>query len=220
MSVSFTRFSPDTNITELTTQLIECYREVFAESPWHEWFRCQECEGYWGKEDKAELVENEFQHCGKPVIPFWPHHKVLSNIKRELSAEKSSCWLALDNKQVVGFCWGYQITLENLEEELGVQISADPLSESLRFTDPVVYQSELGVRRSHRQQGIGKQLVLKRLKDLRQWEAEYTTTRVRKSPEQSITYKWYRRLNFKVIASYGDGRAVVGREIAGFEEKI
>jgi hypothetical protein len=72
---------------------------------------------------------------------------VENDIRQEINSS-ASCWLALNTKgEIIGFCWGYPITLEKLEEKLGIQV-VDPLGEhfGIQAHEKIAYQDEIGVR--------------------------------------------------------------------------
>ena len=101
--VSLIRYSPHDGNHLLTTKLVECYRDVFADEPWHEWLKCPQCNKYWGIKDRALLASMKFQHCRKTLVDFWPREQVISDLYHEITPS-SSCWLAVNEEVVVGFC--------------------------------------------------------------------------------------------------------------------
>src|SRR3989344_3543082 len=117
-NVSLIRYSPNGDDHALTAQLVECYRDVFANGPWHEWLRCPQCKRYWGTRDNGLLACYKFRHCDTTLVDFWPREQVVNDLYHEITSG-ASCWLAADSDRVVGFCWGYPITITNLELKLG-----------------------------------------------------------------------------------------------------
>src|SRR3989344_6129238 len=112
MSVDFVRYAEHS--APLTGRLVECYREVFADTPWNEWLKCEKCDKYWGLKDKAMLESRGFRHCGQPLVDFWSVEQVLTDLEHEITPE-ASCWLAMEADLVVGFSWGYPVGLADLE---------------------------------------------------------------------------------------------------------
>lgn len=211
-SISFVKYWPKKSASGLTAQLVECYRDVFADGPWHEWLQCPQCKAYWGKKDACQLAGAGFQHCGGPLVDFWPREQVCADLEHEITPE-SSCWLALDNRRVVGFCWGYAINTAALTTKLGVQIT-----ESSALPSLIAYQDEVGVLSAYRGRKIAKALVARRLNDFLEQGLEYAVVRTRKLPEPSTTYLWYtEKLWYSTLATYpdGDGRVILGRGLNG-----
>lgn len=198
-----------------TAQLIECYKDVFQDRPWNEWLKCCVCGKYWGTKDREELVQLGFIHCEKPLVDFWTRTEVLGNIRRDL-VQDSSCWLAVDQFKVIGFCWGYPMLAGDLEKKLGLEF--DPTENLSGRT--IAYQNEVGVLLNYRNFKVAKRLVLKRLEDFLSKGLKYGVVRTRQFPEPSVTYTWYtEKLGYRVIARYpgNDGRVVLGRE---FDEEL
>lgn len=217
-SVSLVRYSPHNNHTR-TAQLVECYRDVFADGPWHEWLKCPQCQKYWGTKDRGILASYKFRHCNTPLVDFWPREQVISDLYHEITPE-ASCWLAMDNDGVIGFCWGYPITISNLETKLGVSFSVKLGCES---SNPIAYQDEVGVLSSYRGRKIAKAMVARRLDDFLAQGLQVGIVRTRQSPEPSETFLWYtRKLRYKILATYpgDDGRVVLGRELSGLKDLL
>ncbi|MCB9808902.1 GNAT family N-acetyltransferase [Candidatus Nomurabacteria bacterium] len=197
--------------SEEVAQVIESYRDVFAASPWHEWMKCQKCDRYWGVEDRELLVKEKFFHCGEPVIDYWPRQEVLENIEKELSRE-SSAFLATYHNRVIGFCWGYGIDIHTMQQELNITLSPKDIEAFSRVK--LAYQSDMAVLPEFRGEKIAKQLFKLRLEDMQAKGFSHGCVRVRKSPEPSQTYLWYKeKLGYAVIAEYpiSDGRVILAR---------
>lgn len=215
-SISFIRYSPQTAGSEITSQLVECYRDVFSDEPWNEWLKCPACQKYWGKKDREVLAKNKFEHCQTALVDYWPKEQVVSDIFHEITPT-SSCWLAMTNNQVIGFCWGYPISCAELEKKLGVTFCAKI---ELEKNTRVAYQNELGVITAHRNSKIAKILVAKRLDDFLAQSLKFGIVRVRQYPAPSKTFLWYtQKLGYEIIAAYpnDDGRVILGRQLAGLD---
>lgn len=218
-NISLVRYSPYYNNHALTAQLVECYREVFADSPWHEWLKCPRCHKYWGKKDQDFLAANKFHHCNTPLVDFWPREQVIYDLYHEISS-KTSCWLAMQNDSVVGFCWGYPIILSDLEDKLNISLSTQP---ELKGVKRLAYQDEVGVLSAYRGQKIAKKMIAQRLQDFLAQGLKVGIVRTRQSPEPSTTFLWYTgKLGYKIIANYPepDGRVILGREFNGLKELL
>ncbi|QQG45544.1 MAG: hypothetical protein HYW89_01250 [Candidatus Sungiibacteriota bacterium] len=218
-NISLVRYSPNGGEHELTAQLVECYRDVFADGPWHEWLKCPQCQKYWGTRDRSFLASNRFRHCNTPLVDFWPREQVVCDLHHEITLE-ASCWLAISNLSVIGFCWGYPITIIDLEAKLGVSFGAELAYEP---TELVAYQDEVGVLSAYRGRKIAKAMVTRRLEDFLAQDLKVGIVRTRQSPESSETFLWYtNKLGYRILANYPgeDGRVVLGRNLDGLKELL
>lgn len=217
-NISLARYSPHTSSPSITVQLIECYRDVFAVEPWHEWLKCPVCEKYWGKKDAELLVSMKFQHCDTPLVDFWPRDKVVSDFCDEVTSE-ASCWLTLDGDKVIGLCLGYPITVADLEKKLGLQFAAQI---DYQGSDIVAYQDDILVDAAYRKLGYAKKMVQIRNEDFLLRGLKHGIARTRQSPEPSVTFKWFVAMGYKIIARYpdDDGRVIQARSLAGLKELL
>lgn len=218
-NISIIRYFPCDDNRRVTAGLVECYRDVFADSPWHEWLVCPICKKYWGKKDGGALVSLGFRHCDTPLSDFWSREKVVSDLLHEITPE-TSCWLAMDGEVVVGFCWGYPIIAGNLEEKLGVSLNGKFEDKSSMI---VAYQDEVGVLPAYRGLKIAKSMVEHRLGDFLAQGMEFGIVRTRQHPEPSVTFFWYtKKLGYEIFASYpdDDGRVVLGRELRDLQKLL
>lgn len=201
---------------ELLSDLVDCYREVFGDTPWNEWKRCQRCNTKWGKNDPL-LEEIEFRHCGMELVDFWPAEIVSSDILREVTPE-ASCWLAINSEGVIGFCWGYPVILSELEKKLELFGMTHAIEKIFGKTSIVAYQDELGLKQHYRGLGIAKEMFKKRLEDFRQQKLTVGVVRTKTNPP-TVTYQWFRRMRYKVVARYDDddGRVILARTLSDLQ---
>lgn len=209
--VEYTRFEPWQN-TELLSGLVDCYREVFGDAPWDEWKRCQICGAKWGRNDPV-LKDPSFRHCGQELIDFWPEEVVRSDILKEVTPE-ASCWLATNSEGVIGFCWGYPITLLELEKELELHGVVCAIENVFGKALVVAYQDELGLKQQYRNLGIAKEMFKRRLEDFRKQNLPIGVVRTKTNPP-TVTYKWFTRMGYRFVAEYGDrdGRIILARTL-------
>src|SRR3989344_1795642 len=179
-NISLVRYSPHSATASLTTHVIECYRDVFADGPWHEWLQCPKCKKYWGTKDRDLLKSWNFQHCDVAVADYWPREKVREDFFHEITPE-ASCWLAVCNAQVVGFCLGYPIAITDLENKLGISFNLQ-LARRLGNHSKIAYQDDLPARSEFRRQGIAKAMVQHRLADFLNLNLEVGVVRTREKP--------------------------------------
>jgi len=211
--ISFVRYSVETAATEITSQFVDCYREVFAETPWHEWMKCPNCQKYWGKKDRPLIESWNFNHCEVQMVEFWTKDQVLSDLQHEITSE-TSCWLALHQEKVVGFCYGYPITVTNLEKKLGIEIG-EKIKKQFGNNTTVAYQDDVGVLTPYRNKKIAKSMVALRLKDFINQGLKIGIVRTREKPEPSVTFLWYQKIGYEILARYpgDDGRVILGRNL-------
>lgn len=209
--IKFQKFHPDYD-NHLLEGLVNCYRSVFADEPWNEWKKCTLCGQKWGISESEKLKWMDFRCCGKELIDFWPKEKVKEDIQHEISSD-SFCLLALDDENVIGFCWGYLIHPMDLEEKTELsRLSSIIIS---KFGDESVgYQDEIGVLPSYRDLRIGKFLHRERLNYFRGHDAETAVTRTKSNPP-TVTFHWYQRIGYKIIAEYHDidGRVILAARL-------
>lgn len=219
MTITIEPFQPHSGDHGMLARLVECYREVFAEPPWNEWLTCSVCRASWGKPKAAELASMRFRHCGQPVVDYWPHAEVVSDLLGALEPS-AVVWLAIERIQneahVIGFTWGSPLftkwhkfepeLCESLRRELGPHLPDDP---------SIIYQTEIGVRASHRNQGLARRLAARRNRDFLDRGFRIGVLKVREKPEPSVTFLWYTRLGYRVAHRFPpeDGRVVLVREL-------
>ena len=218
-AISYVRYSPHKDSTRLTEQLVEAYREVFSTEPWNEWKKCPTCERYWGQKDARYLQSVEFRHCGVPMVDFWPRETVTQDLFHEITPE-CSCWVAISDSSIIGFTWGYPIDLNTLEHKLGVPI-ASSFAHYFGTAESIAYQDEVGVTDQYREKKIAKALVAHRHADFLSRGLEVGVVRTRARPMPSVTYLWYtKKLGYKQLAEYPDGRVVLARRLEGLQELL
>jgi len=183
----------------MMNQLVACYRAVFADEPWNEWKICPVCKKKWGIKQVPELEKSGYVHCDKVVEDFWPRDIVRADIQNEISRE-ASCWIAHHNESVIGFCWGYPISLDKLEEKLKLPGFATNAKRS-GFPDEVAYHDEIGVKKEYRMHGIAKNMFQLSFKDFREKGLSAIVARTMSSPP-TIAYYWFKKIGYKVIDRY------------------
>jgi len=85
---------------------------------------------------------------------FWDPEGALKDMDREMKRPGAVGFLALINKKVVGFTWGYAVSQDELCEIGGNALSI------LFDGSKVFYVDELGVQALYRRKGIGESLSL------------------------------------------------------------
>ena len=144
-----------------------------------------------------------------------------ADLFREI-VEETSCWIAICNdRNVIGFCWGYPVMLTDLEEKLGLTVKHG-LARHLGHPPEVAYQDEVGVIPEYRGQKIAKTMVKYRLDDFLEQGLGVGVVRTREAPEPSDTFLWYKKVGYVTIARYpnGDGRVILARSFVGLPELL
>lgn len=202
--------------------LVECYRDVFAEPPWNEWLACSVagCGASWGTTDAPELAAARYAHCGQPVADYWPRATVVGELLAALG-HGAVCWIAIERsatgaERVVGFTWGSPLASawpefepelqESLRRAFGEGVAEDPT---------IVYQTEVGVIATHRNRGLARRLTERRNRDFLERGFRVGVTKVRETPEPSVTFRWYAKLGFRVVHRFpsDNGRVVLARDL-------
>lgn len=213
--ILYLRFKPKEH-RHLLPMLIECYRDVFADTPWNEWKKCSVCNKQWGVTEREDLALLGFQHCGQLVEDFWPHKVVEEEILHQVN-DKASCWIAMTKQRVIGFTWGYPMTPEALARKLERPEMVANLKK--QFGDPieVAYQAELGVLTEFRGKKVARELVAKRLEDFQSQGLKVGVVRTKRNPP-SVTYLWFIRDGYQPVAEYHDEgeRVILARSYTGY----
>jgi hypothetical protein len=195
--------------------LIDCYREVFGAEPWNEWKKCPICETKWGI---TEAGPPGYIHCGIPIVDFWPRDQVREDIYHEINPE-SSCWLAIEDNgslsqnKVIGFCWGYPIRIDELEKKLLLPgLKKSVIRKFGKIEGKIAYQDELGLISSYRGRKVAKKMFTLRLRDFLDQGLPIGIVRTKSNPP-TVTYLWFLRIGYEVVAEYNDldGRVVLAR---------
>ena len=199
--LTYQRFNPHVDVHFLSG-VVACYQNIFAEQPWNEWKKCVVCNKKWGSDDSEEIISLNSIHCDQSLVDFWPEEIVVIDLLKEINQEASS-WIVLDQEKVVGFCWGYPISPEDLEIKLELPGLANNIKTYSEDCDKVAYQDELGLLSEYRNKGIAKNLVKARLNDFRDQSLNVGVLRTKTNPP-TVTYLWYQKLGYQVIAEYND----------------
>ena len=210
-NITYLRFNPVKN-SDLLPKLVECYRIVFGEAPWNEWKKCGICGAKFGISE-TNAGDTNSTHCNQSMQDFWPVDSVSRDIQKQING-LSSCWIALDDSSVVGFCWGYPMDPKELERELGFEGVSNQITKHFGHVERVAYQDELGVINEYRKHEVAKAMFASRLSDFISNGLEVGVVRTKTKPP-SVTFKWFSRIGYKVIAEYNDsdGRVVMARTL-------
>lgn len=217
MSITIVRFNPNLQ-PEIIPLLIQCYRDVFSDTPWNEWKLCSICKHYWGKNDLPLLQQWGFLHCNQPVVDFWESAHVEKEIRHRIT-EEATAFVVMSDGVVVGFTWGFPATLDALEsDEFHIPIKAGfwtQFGEEAPKND-VAFQNEIGVATLFRDRKLASQMYDARLKNFIAQGLKFGIVRTRQFPEPSVTFLWFtKKLGYKIIARYpgDDGRVILAQRL-------
>ena len=196
---------------EQQLSLAKAYQSIYGYEPWNEQWKCGNinCDKFWGINQKKELEQLEFRHCGLPIQPYWPEQERLETFK-ELSMEEKFCAsIAFDRSNIIGFCWAYQFkSNEEIDQKMGMNGLGQIISS---LEGPTAYLADLAVEPEYRGRGIAKLLTKARSELMFHVGIANIFTRTKSGSNPSITDLWYKKIGFPIIASYNDKRERVIR---------
>lgn len=202
-----------------------CYQHVFGyDETWDEGWLCETC--------STDLNPRKFNFnqsrsfcpdCGGPLAYFWPITQIIANTAKSLRRPDATMVVGYVGDRVVGASLAFSLTPEEIEEYVKpLPGFADDLRRAYPGAERAVYMSELYVHRDFRRQGIGRDMMLTRMRHiLERTTAPVCVFRTARGREQNptVTYRWYtQRFGFRVISEYGDesDRVVLARSLDNF----
>lgn len=140
---------------ELVNAVALAYQQTFGQAPWNEGYKCPIC-------DLTLALSEEQDYCprcsakGNMVFlaEYWPIDKVLSDFYREMSKPDSLCLVALRDEEIVGFTWGYQVSID---ESIDDYLEAPNLHRLV--SGNFFYLDEVAVLPKYQGKGIGRSLI-------------------------------------------------------------
>ena len=195
--------------------LVKLYQDVFADPPWNECLKCTACERKFSRQ-WAFVREDRFGHsrdCDRcevegTVVPFWSDEVVVGDFRGVLLGRNASCYLARCGTEVIGFTYGREYGAEELAHELKLPATAAALLRGYGTEARYAYQDEIAVASAYRQLGVAKELFRLRQKDFEANGLTVGVTRTQTRP-QTVTFSWYTRMQYAIVAAYGDDGARV-----------
>jgi len=182
---------PADKAIEESRKIAEIYKEVFASPPWNEAYKCTQCKTQYGRRYVGA------QCCGFPLEDFYDIEKITAEFDAYFAMTRARICLVLggaDAKEITGFAWSWQDTLEDLNR---LKFKLDPTNlrqlqdaGNIDRDDRLSYFSEFGLKESERGKGIGKQLYDTLFSTMDMSEAKGTIMRTsRQSPASTIAQK-------------------------------
>lgn len=141
--------------TELVNAVALAYQQAFGQAPWNEGYQCPICQ-------KTIALGGEKIYCpsclekGDKVFlaEYWPIDKILSDFYREMSKPNSLCLVAMLGGEVIGFTWGYQISIDKAIDDY---LEAPGLHQLVAGN--FFYLDEVAVLPQYQGRGIGRNLI-------------------------------------------------------------
>lgn len=130
------------------------YQQAFGHAPWNEGYTCSRCSAKY----PLNLNPTECTNCGPngKIEEYWPQDKIIHDFCREMNRPDAICFVAEDNNNVVGFAWGYMVSMC---KKTSSRLHA-PSLDSIVNGD-VFYLDEIAVIPTYQGRGIGKQMMEK-----------------------------------------------------------
>jgi GNAT superfamily N-acetyltransferase len=138
--------------TEEVNEIIKIYQEAFGSTPWNEGWKCSQC----GNVLPLYPIPTCCQKCrAESMVQYWPYEQVLADFKEEMGMPRSLCLVATEQKQIIAFAWGYEIS--GHDPSTSKHLDAPNLHNLLN--GDFFYLDDIAVRPDRQQDGIGKKLV-------------------------------------------------------------
>ena len=140
---------------EVIPGIVYVYQQAFGGEPWNEGYLCPVCETAVALADGPKECP-ECAKLGRSVImvEYWPESKVVSDYYREMMRPGSLCVIARDNKETIGFAWGYKVSVT---PELDKHLEAPELHTLI--DGDFFYLDECAVVPQHQGKGFGALLM-------------------------------------------------------------
>ncbi|HLD26751.1 MAG TPA: GNAT family N-acetyltransferase [Patescibacteria group bacterium] len=141
--------------------LAKLYAEVFALSPWNEYTKSQGCNTFFGLDTKPGSL---CPHCKDMLQEAYPIQDTILHIKSELDRPNSLLTIIENEKQIIGFAWGfsYKNCSEFISEKYRtdeMKIKLNNLFTQLNTSGRLFYFSECGVAPLFRGRGLSNELT-------------------------------------------------------------
>lgn len=195
-------------------EIAECYQRVFGtDQSWNEGMVCHPCSRP-GVDMKWNYIgaPETCPHCGGALEHYWPVEEVIKDMRGELSKSDATCVVARESGRVVGSCWGYSLTAEELDLHLnnGIEVTVrvpgivEALASRYQGIPRFAYLDEIFVLPEWQGKKIGSLLFRERHSRFVARGLVACTMRTKTNPPSS-TYRWYRgKLGFEIIGEYPD----------------
>lgn len=191
-----------------------CYQRVFGtDRAWNEGRICNACSrpGAPRKWNLANAPET-CPDCQGALEDFWPVTQIISDMRAELARPDAVCAVLRTGGEIIGCCWGFSATSEELDEHLNHglpdAIRAPNIAHNLRHMYPGVarfaYQDEIFILPKYQRQGLGKRLFAARHEGFVERGLAVYVMRTKRNPP-STSYMWFRDgWGYRDVSEYPD----------------
>ncbi len=196
---------------EVSTEFIATYRRIFEDPPWNEYKKCPSCIQLDGnplkfsRETFDKLRAGKCNKCGLVLVSYFSDEHIRNDLRNALSRKNPSCHFVRHNGQLIGFCYGCEYSYEELEHELELNGLVRGL-ENAFGRKRCAYQDEIAIDAPYRRRGYAKQIFRLRHQDFLASGIQIGVVRTQTKPP-SVTYKWYTKSGYAIVAAYGDNGA-------------
>lgn len=130
-------------------QIVKVYQSAFAEPPWNEYLKCVSCGVEYGRRRVKNLADY-CRKCEKPInlVKYWPKSSVVQDLDFALSQRRPIALVAENSKGLVGFAWGYKLSLKKI-----------PLLKGMGYGSNTNYLDDIAVKKDARRMGMGSELM-------------------------------------------------------------
>lgn len=138
--------------SETVLAIASAYQQAFGHAPWNEGYMCPTCKSKYS----LSYQTTHCSQCGSAdeLVEYWPTDKILGDFHTEMRNPGSICLVAERETEVVGFAWGYDLTMC---EEASSKLCSPNLHTLV--SGNVFYLDEIAVVPKYQGKGIGKKLM-------------------------------------------------------------
>lgn len=178
--------------------IASAYQQAFGHAPWNEGYKCLHCKAQYSLTHTSGQCTN----CSNmtPLEEYWPKHRVIQDFNLEMNNPDSHCYIAEENDEVIGFAWGYRVTMC---EDASARLHAPNLHSIV--SGNAFYLDEIAVVPTHQGRKIGRSLM----ENIITWN--YKTSLLR-TLEDSPMQRLATSLGWKRIISIPKGRIIMSVE--------
>lgn len=201
--------------------LASVYQLVYSTPPWSEYKKCAVCSASWGNHQISELEAIDYHHCGLPVVDFWANDILMRHFADISLRPLFSASVAWDsNQNIIGFSWGYEVEITDLDNHLGLAGVTEALTSKYGEAHTVAYLADLAVIPEYRRAGLAKKIAKVRHDILSREGVSIVLARTKGGEPPSQTHLWYENIGFSVLVPYNDPprmrviRAIPMRDLA------
>ncbi|MDP3985614.1 MAG: GNAT family N-acetyltransferase [bacterium] len=195
--------------------IARCYQYVYGtDKAWSEGKFCPKCSRpgaprKWNLHDAPAVCPD----CQEPTNNFWPIANIIADMGEEMARPHAVCVVACHLTVVVGGCWGFSATAEEMDHHLNHSVEpearAPGVAAALRERFPNVarfaYQDEIFVQPEWQGKGVGRKMFAMRHRRFVETGLGAYVMRTKTNPPSS-SYLWYAspKWGYEVVARYPD----------------